>query len=107
MAITPEHLRVIVNGVEVQTRLKQILDINSHFIEKKVDSSPESFSRSDALMDGELISEVMFAQHGLNLDRFAKLNQVQRDYVCTLVAAILERLCDHLEKLTHFVRSDK
>lgn len=106
MAITPDFLKKVIDYAETQRRIRLISDINSDYIKSRVDNSKESYSRSDAVIDAELIAEVMIAQHGLSLDRFANLNQVQRDYICTLVSSILERFCVQLEKMTHFVRVD-
>lgn len=106
MPITPEQLKSIIDSVSAQKRIKLILDINSNYIRNKVDNSVESFSHGDAALDGQLIADVILAQHGLGADRFAKLNKVQRDYVSSLVASILEHMCDHLEKITLFIDSN-
>lgn len=85
-------------------RIRLILDINSNYIKNKVDNSMETYNHLEAVKDGELIAEIVITQHGLNLDRYLQLNQVQRDYVSNMVSTILKSFCDHLEKLTHFTR---
>jgi|GEM_PF-6620110 len=97
-----DFLKAVSECTDIPFRLKQILNSGSKFIINKVDNSVESYSHRDAIIDGELIFKVLVFQHGLHLDRFSSLNPVQRKYVISLISVILERMVEHLEKLSHF-----
>jgi len=72
----------------------------------KTDQDPETdivrpSPSGDALEDGNLITKVLLSNRGLNTNRFKKLTYEQMLYCEDILCAVVQNLCDHLNKLSY------